>query len=74
MSATRIVGVAFIEGRGQFRVSPPAGAILPHNLALKDHNSGRLHRSLRCHLAFISANAEYPRFFKASSTPSISRS
>jgi hypothetical protein len=31
-------------------------------------------RSLRCHFAFMSASAGYPRFFKASSTPSISRS
>jgi DNA invertase Pin-like site-specific DNA recombinase len=29
---------------------------------------------LRCHFAFISARAGYPRFFKASSTPSMSRS
>jgi hypothetical protein len=29
---------------------------------------------LRSHLAFISASAGYPRFFKASSTPSMSRS
>jgi DNA invertase Pin-like site-specific DNA recombinase len=29
---------------------------------------------LRCHFVFMSASAGYPRFFKASSTPSISRS
>jgi len=29
---------------------------------------------LRCHLAFTSASAGYPRFFKASSTPPINRS
>jgi hypothetical protein len=37
-------------------------------------DSGRLHRSLRCPFAFMSASAGYPRFFKASSTPSMSRS
>jgi hypothetical protein len=31
-------------------------------------------RSLRCHFAFMSASAGHPRFFKASSTPSMSRS
>jgi hypothetical protein len=36
-------------------------------------DSGRLHRSLRDHFVFMSASAGYPRFFKASSTPSISR-
>jgi Resolvase, N terminal domain len=37
-------------------------------------DSGRLHRSLRDHFVFMSASSGYPRFFKASSTPSISRS
>jgi hypothetical protein len=37
-------------------------------------DSGRLHRSFRCHFAFMSASARYRRFFKASSTPSMSRS
>jgi hypothetical protein len=37
-------------------------------------DSGRLHRSLRDHFAFMSASAGYPRFFKASSTPSMSKS
>jgi hypothetical protein len=34
-------------------------------------DSGRLHRSLRDHFVFMSASAGYPRFFKASSTPSM---
>jgi hypothetical protein len=52
--------------------------ILAHSLpavtALYDQffgDSGRLHRSLRCHFVFMSASAGYPRFFKASSTPSM---
>jgi hypothetical protein len=55
-------------------VGDPVGFGFVNSLARRTlRNPAEPHRSLRCHFAFMSASVEYPRFFKASSTPSISR-